>query len=88
MSRPFPLSLVLLVFALGAVILMSGCHGARWNLFAPGTVQQQQLRATVHDPYSDQDAGPEVVGGRPRDYAQPLPEPVRNRIYADSWWGR
>jgi len=88
MSRPVPLSLLLLVFGLGAAILFSGCAGSRWNLFQPGTVQQQQLRATVHDPYSDQDAGPEVVGGRPRDYAQPLPEPVRSRIYADSWWGR
>jgi hypothetical protein len=28
------------------------------------------------------------VDGRPRDYKQPLPEPVRNRIYVDSGWGR
>jgi hypothetical protein len=70
------------------LLLVSGCAGSRWNFFQPGTVQQQRLRATVHDPYSDQDAGPEVVGGRPREYMQPLPEPVRNRIYADSWWGQ
>jgi hypothetical protein len=77
-------------FLLAALCAASslGCAGSRWNFYRPGTVQQQQLRATVHDPYPDVDAGPEVVGGRPRDYSQPLPEPVRNRIYADSWWGR
>jgi len=31
--------------------------------------------------------GPEVVGGRPRDYQQQLPEPVRNRLYVDSYVG-
>lgn len=66
----------------------SGCAGWGHSWSRPGTIQQQRLRATVHDPYSDQDAGPEVVGGRPRDYQQQLPEPVRNRIYVDSWWGR
>lgn len=50
----------------------------------PGTIQQQRIRATVHDPYPDQDAGPDVVGGRPRDYQQPLAEPVRNRMFMDS----
>ena len=55
---------------------------------SPGTIEQQRLRATIHDPYPDPNAGPEVVGGRPREYANPLPEPVRNRIYADSWWWR
>ena len=69
------------------VLLVGGCRGSRWNLW-PGRIEEQQLRATVHDPYSDVDAGPEVVGGRPRDYQQPLPEPVRNRLFVDSWWGR
>ncbi len=90
MPRRPPLVLWLLV-AGGCAVLLAGCAGSRWNFFRPGTVQQQQLRATVHDPYTDVDAGPEVVGGRPRDYMQPLPEPVRNRIYADSannWWTR
>jgi hypothetical protein len=67
----------------------SGCaSGGGFNFFNPGTIDQQRLRATIHDPYSDQDLGPEVVGGRPRDYQQQLPEPVRNRLYVDSWWGR
>lgn len=62
--------------------LLSGCMTDPFN---PGTIWQQRLRATVHDPYSDQDLGPEVVGGRPRDYQQQLPEPVRNRLYVDSY---
>ena len=72
-----------------ASLVAGGCaSGGGYSIFQPGTIQQQRLRATVHDPYPDQDLGPEVVGGRPREYQQPLPEPVRNRIFADSWWGQ
>jgi hypothetical protein len=42
-------------------------------------MQQQRLSATVHDPYADVDAGPEIVGGRPREFQKPLAEPVRSR---------
>jgi hypothetical protein len=79
--RQFALLPVAVCFAL------AGCAGhPLWN--NPGTIQQQRLRATVHDPYPDQDLGPATDGGRPRDYLQPLPEPVRNRIIADTWFGR
>jgi hypothetical protein len=54
----------------------------------PGTVQQQRYQATLHDPYPDGDGGPEVVGGRPREFQKPLAEPVRNRWLKDSWWNR
>jgi hypothetical protein len=72
---------------IGAFLLSAGCaaHPRLWN---PGTIDQQRLRATIHDPYPDPDFGPKIDGGRPREYQQPLPEPVRNRIYADSWWWR
>ena len=75
----------LLLAACLACLAAGGCITDPFN---PGTVQQQRLQATVHDPYSDQDLGPEVVGGRPRDFQQQLPEPVRNRMYVDSFWGR
>jgi hypothetical protein len=79
----------LLLALLTAPLMAGGCANGGHPLFqAPGTIHQQRLRATIHDPYSDQDVGPEVVGGRPRDYQQPLPEPVRNRIFVDSWWSR
>jgi hypothetical protein len=63
-----------------------GCAGYHPRLWQPGTIQQQRLRATVHDPYPDPDLGPEIDGGRPREYQEPLPEPVRNRLFVDSWW--
>ena len=85
----------LAIFAAVVLLLPSiGCAGggryanSRYTWFHPGTMQQQRVRATVHDPYPDQKAGPEVVGGRPRDYQQQLPEPVRNRMFMDSWPGR
>lgn len=68
------------------VTLAAGCQHPR--MFAPGTIQQQRLRATIHDPFPDPDLGPEIDGGRPREYLAPLPEPVRNRIFVDSWWWR
>jgi hypothetical protein len=66
----------------------SGCAGQFPRFSHPGTIEQQRLRALVHDPYPDPDMGPKT-DGRPREFQEPLPEPVRNRIYADSWlWRR
>lgn len=50
------------------------------NLFDPGNAATQQYGAIMHDPYPVNDAGPEIVGGRPREYAQPVPEVVRGRL--------
>ena len=72
----------------GFLLVAAGCAEHQGKIARPGTIQQQRLRATIHDPYPDPDLGPDVDGGRPREYMQPLPEPVRNRIYADSWWWR
>lgn len=36
----------------------------------------------VHDPYTLNDLGPEVVGGRPREYQQPVTELERARMYS------
>jgi hypothetical protein len=76
-------------FCLALVVAASGCGTPRaYQFWHPGNIQTQRLRATVHDPYPDPDQGPIVMGGRPRDYAEPLPEAVKNRIYADSFFGR
>jgi len=53
-----------------------------WN--NPGTITQQQQAATMHDPYGDTMAGPEIVGGRPREFQKPLAEPVRSRGFRDT----
>ena len=57
---------------------------ANWS--NPGTMSQQQQRATVFDPYADNTAGPEIVGGRPREFQKPLAEPVRARGFRDTRW--
>jgi hypothetical protein len=77
-----------IILALAAVLAAAGCAGRHVNWHNPGTIDQQRLRATIHDPYSAPDIAPEVDGGRPRDYIEPLPQPVRNRIYVDSFLGR
>ena len=79
-------------FLLGCVVLtilaLAGCRGYRPWFGFPGTIQQQRLRATIHDPYADNDLGPEVVGARPRDFQKPAPEPVRSRSLSEHWWSR
>lgn len=67
-----------------ATLCQSGCAGnprlfgrPRW--FNPGTIAAQRYRAIQHDPYVDNEMGPEVVGGRPRSFVRPLPEPVKNQ---------
>ena len=83
MLRRMTLGLVTL-----SAICLSGCANGRfYNPFRPGDVQAQRIRATVHDPYPDQDKGPAVDDARPRDYQRQTPEPVRNRFFADSPWG-
>ena len=64
----------------------TGCYstgGPNW--LHPGDTEYQQQQAVVHDPYPDNDQGPEVVGVRPRDYDKPLAEPVRNQMWSN--WG-
>ena len=42
-----------------------------------GTVDRQKARASVHDPFPLNDIGPEVMGGRPREFAEPRSEATR-----------
>jgi hypothetical protein len=52
------------------------------EFFHPGRAQQQRNDAVAHDPYPVDDAGPEIVGGRPREYQRPLDEVTRARMNA------
>ncbi len=52
----------------------------------PGTINQQQQRAVVHDPYGDNDAGPKIEGGRPREFEKPLAQPVRSNPLGNLRW--
>jgi len=74
------------VLLVALAVAAAGCTSGRPNLMHPGDLQSQRYNAIAHDPYTDTDAGPEVVGGRPRDFQKPLAEPVRSRWLMDSWW--
>lgn len=68
-----------------------GCRsGHPWPFAPQGTIAHQQSDAIVHDPYPLNDIGPEDPGARPRDFQNPLPEPVRNRIVPSTqiWTGQ
>jgi hypothetical protein len=52
------------------------------DFFHPGWAQQQRNDAVAHDPYPLDDVGPEIVGGRPREYQRPLNEVERARMKA------
>ena len=76
---------VLLTVLLLAVVC--GCRGSRPFARPPGTIQQQRLNGTVHDPYADPDAGPNTEGFRPRDYQKPWSEAQRTQSLWGGWWG-
>ena len=73
---------------LGVVAALAiGCKGNpagthRWggSQFGQGSIDRQKNRAVVFDPYPLNDIGPPIVGGRPREYANPLPEAQRNEL--------
>ncbi|MCA9235730.1 MAG: hypothetical protein KDA44_09670, partial [Planctomycetales bacterium] len=71
MSRHF-------LVALLGVSLLAGCSPTiRYpHLIGPGPAPIQRANAEAFDPYPLQDLGPEIVGGRPRDFAVPV-DPVR-----------
>jgi hypothetical protein len=69
-------------WAVAVAVLMlvsAGCGLSRPRWFFPGRVEQQQDRAVYYDPYPDQEVGPKVEGGRPREYQQQVPTAVRSQ---------
>ena len=64
------------------ITILSGCPYWRPNLFHPGPHVLQRSRAILNDPYADNDAGPEVDGGRPPSFENPNAEAVRNQPFA------
>jgi hypothetical protein len=75
--------LTILVLGLAGLGLagLTGCRSdGSWLLSPPGSVAKQRSNAVVHDPYADNEVGPEVVGARPKDYQDPLSETDRSRL--------
>ena len=64
--------------------LFTGCasrpNGWSFGSGQQGTIDRQKARAVVHDPYPLNDIGPEVIGGRPREFYNPPAEPVRQNL--------
>lgn len=53
------------------------------RLYNPGPAGYQRFQATQgHDPYPLPDAGPEIVGGRPREFQLPTPQVERARQFS------
>jgi hypothetical protein len=74
MTRMFGCGLLILA-ALGCANRPGwGTHGSQ------GTIDRQKARAVVHDPFPLNDIGPEVVGGRPREFFNPQPEATRQQL--------
>ena len=77
------IKLVLLMCAIPA----TGCQNPmidamRWSSQGQGSIDRQKARAVAFDPYPLNDLGPEVMGGRPREFLNPLPEAQRNELTA------
>jgi hypothetical protein len=53
-------------------------------LVSPGSAPYQRKLAENFDPYPLPDLGPDIVGGRPRDFAKPRNEVERSRQFLDS----
>ena len=51
------------------------------RLVGPGPAPYQRYKAQQFDPYPPNDVAPEIVGGRPLDYAVPANEVERSRQY-------
>ncbi len=85
----------LLLVVMTAAVL--GCKGSppgshRWggSQYGQGSIDRQKTRAVTFDPYPLNDIGPPIVGGRPREYSNPLPEAARNELTArpiSTWAG-
>lgn len=69
-----------------SLLTVSGCRSMWPSIFRPGPTEVQRANASRHDPYTDENIGPEVVGGRPRDFQKPRPEPVRGQPYQNPRW--
>jgi len=69
-----------LVLAAALAAAVSGCKGLSGpSWLRPGPTEYQRRAAERFDPYPDQNIAPEVVGGRPREFQQPVAEPERAR---------
>lgn len=58
---------------------VAGCQLEPPAVLNPGSLEYQRARANRYDPFPDPQAGPSDAGMRPREFANPPPEPSRSR---------
>ena len=60
-------------------MFVAACGGcvAPPNLLHPGSEAHQQARSQVFEAYPENEPGPAIVGGRPREYMNPRAEVIR-----------
>ena len=69
------------------VLVAAGCQTTDTpDWYDPGSTEYQQSSAQRFDPYPEPDTGPEVMGGRPREFSEPTAEPSRARWDGASTW--
>ncbi len=80
---------ILAISLLMASAACLGCRSTAMPTIVPsGSAEYQQQVGNKFDPYPDPDVGPPVVGGRPRDYQNPVSEPQRARFWNPINWFR
>jgi hypothetical protein len=71
-----------------AILAAAGCASVSTpRLFETRPTELQQSTAQRFDPFPENDTGPEVEGGRPREFDKPIAEPSRAR-WNPFTWGR
>jgi len=71
------------------VAIICGCRSpdfARPNWHHPGSMNEQQARAAIFDPFPDNDGGPKVEGGRPPTYSTPPSDVKRSQAFREGVW--
>ncbi|MEC7355996.1 MAG: hypothetical protein VXY07_03380 [Planctomycetota bacterium] len=77
-----PTKIQSLILLLGSTLGAIGCQNvATWQ--PPGTIQQQRNRASMYDPFPDNQMGPPLQELRPREFSSPLAEPARAQLYSE-----
>ena len=78
--------MIVVLFVAGLGAAASGCRGLSGpRLGGAGTAAYQQARAERFDPYPENEPGPPVVGSRPMEFQDPVPEVQRARWLPWNW---
>ena len=82
---PTKIRICAVIFLCCGMLGTVGCQRYQFYPYPPGTIHEQRVRATIHDPWPDNDAAPVIEGGRPREFEKPLAEPKRVPLYRDTY---